>query len=127
MSSRTAPTIHSGFGVVFSDDTLDEFLSRDPETYEKIRDHFAYWDDIAIHFKGEEIRCAGNGFCGTSRFTLLKILHERCRELGVRLSFSERVEPAELKERFADSDIIVASDGINSAIRDHFIDAFKPS
>ncbi|MEX3007816.1 bifunctional salicylyl-CoA 5-hydroxylase/oxidoreductase [Hoeflea sp. TYP-13] len=116
-----------GFGVVFSDDTLDEFLSRDPETYEKIRDHFAYWDDIAIHFKGEEVRCAGNGFCGTSRFTLLRILHERCEELGVVLNFSDRIEPAELGVRFADSDIIVASDGINSAIRDHFADAFQPS
>ncbi len=116
-----------GFGVVFSDDTLDEFLSRDPQTYEKIRDHFAYWDDVAIHFKGEEIRCGGNGFCGTSRFTLLEILHQRCRELGVELTFSEYVDPATLGTRFADSDIIVASDGINSAIRQHFADAFRPS
>ncbi len=116
-----------GFGVVFSDDTLDEFLSRDPETYERIRDHFAYWDDIAIHLRGEEIRCSGNGFCGTSRFTLLRILHERCEELGVRLSFSECVEPYEIKAKYADSDIIVASDGINSTIRDHFADAFKPT
>ena len=116
-----------GFGVVFSDDTLDEFLSRDPETYEKIRDHFAYWDDVAIHVKGEEIRCGGNGFCGTSRFTLLKILHERCQELGVELTFSEPIDPATLDTRFVDSDIIVASDGINSAIRNHFVDAFEPS
>ncbi|MCR9137600.1 MAG: bifunctional salicylyl-CoA 5-hydroxylase/oxidoreductase [Alphaproteobacteria bacterium] len=116
-----------GFGVVFSDDTLDEFLSCDPETYEKIRDHFAYWDDIAIHFKGEEIRCGGNGFCGTSRFKLLEILHERCRELDVELIFSEQIDPATLDTRFADSDIILASDGINSAIREHFSDAFQPS
>ncbi|MBG6203264.1 anthraniloyl-CoA monooxygenase [Labrenzia sp. EL_13] len=116
-----------GFGVVFSDDTLDEFLSHDPETYDKIRDHFAYWDDIAIHFKGEEIRCSGNGFCGTSRFALLRILQERCRELGVNMVFCERIDPADLQSRFADSDIIVASDGINSAIRDHFSESFKPS
>ncbi|MEM8812037.1 MAG: FAD-dependent monooxygenase [Pseudomonadota bacterium] len=116
-----------GFGVVFSDDTLDEFLSADPETYEKIRDHFAYWDDVAVHMKGEEVRCAGNGFCGTSRFTLLKVLQERCQELGVVMSFSDRIDPATLKTRFPDSDVIVASDGINSAIREHFADAFQPS
>ncbi|WP_395672137.1 bifunctional salicylyl-CoA 5-hydroxylase/oxidoreductase [Inquilinus sp.] len=115
-----------GFGVVFSDDTLDEFLSRDPESYERIRDRFAYWDDVAIHYRGEEIRCGGNGFCGTSRMTLLQILQERCREVGVDLSFSDRIDPATLDERFADSDIIVAADGINSPIREHFRDEFRP-
>ncbi|MBV9246267.1 MAG: bifunctional salicylyl-CoA 5-hydroxylase/oxidoreductase, partial [Methylobacteriaceae bacterium] len=116
-----------GFGVVFSDETLDEFLSRDPESYERIRDRFAYWDDVAIHYRGSEIRCAGNGFCGTSRVDLLTILQERCREVGVRLSHSERVDPATLSTRFPDTDIIVAADGINSAIREHFRDAFQPS
>jgi anthraniloyl-CoA monooxygenase len=115
-----------GFGVVFSDDTLDEFLSRDPESYERIRDRFAYWDDVAIHYKGETIRCGGNGFCGTSRMTLLQILQQRCREVGVELTFAERIDPATLAERFADSDIIVAADGINSPIREHFRDAFQP-
>ena len=46
---------------------LDEFLSRDPESFARIRDAFAYWDDVAIHYKGHEIRCAGNGFAGISR------------------------------------------------------------
>ena len=116
-----------GFGVVFSDDTLDEFLSRDPASYERIRDEFAYWDDVAIHYKGNEIRCAGNGFCGTSRFTLLRILQERCREEGVRLHFEARIAPEELESRFADSDVILAADGINSPIREHYRDAFKPT
>ena len=58
-----------GFGVVFSDETLDEFLSRDKPVFERIRNNFAYWDDVAVHFKGKEMRIAGNGFCGTSRQT----------------------------------------------------------
>jgi anthraniloyl-CoA monooxygenase len=116
-----------GFGVVFSDDTLDEFLSRDPESYDLIRDHFAYWDDVAIHYKGAEVRCGGNGFCGTARTTLLSILQQRCETVGVDLSFTDRIDPAELKTRFPDADIIVASDGINSPIREHFRDGFKPS
>lgn len=71
-----------GFGVVFSDDTLDEFLSRDPESYDLIRDQFAYWDDVAIHYKGEEIRCGGNGFCGTARTTLLAICSSAAKRSG---------------------------------------------
>lgn len=116
-----------GFGVVFSDDTLDEFLDRDVPVFEKIRSEFAYWQDIAIHYKGEEIRVGGNGFCGTSRHALLRILQERCRELDVELNFGTSVKPDELKTRFADSDVIVAADGINSPIRTALADAFQPS
>ena len=116
-----------GFGVVFSDETLDEFLSRDQPVFERMREEFAYWDDVAIHFKGEEMRCAGNGFCGTSRQTLLTILQERCAELGIHLTFGADIDVANLRTQFADSDVIVASDGINSAIRDANKEAFKPS
>ncbi len=116
-----------GFGVVFSDETLDEFLSRDKPLFDLMRNEFAYWDDVAIHYKGQEMRCAGNGFCGTSRRTLLRLLQQRCAELGVRLEFGVEVDAADLKNRFPDSDVIVAGDGINSAIRQHHADAFQPS
>ncbi|MBB6227904.1 anthraniloyl-CoA monooxygenase [Polymorphobacter multimanifer] len=115
-----------GFGVVFSDDTLDEFLSRDPESYAMIRDRFAYWDDIRIVRSGTEVRCGGNGFAGCARLALLEVLFARCRQLGVALSFGEVIDPAELSTRFADADVIVASDGINSRIRTHFAQAFQP-
>ncbi len=116
-----------GFGVVFSDETLDEFLCRDKPVFDRIRDQFAYWDDVAIHFKGQEMRCAGNGFCGTSRHTLLRILQERCEELGVEMTFGAEVDASNLKQQFPDSDVIVASDGINSAIREQFRDGFRPT
>ncbi len=116
-----------GFGVVFSDDTLHEFLSHDPESFAAITREFAYWDDVAIHYKGHEIRCAGNGFCGTSRTTLLAILQQRCRDVGVGLHFSQRIEAKDIKAQFADSDMILASDGINSAIREQFKERFKPT
>jgi len=116
-----------GFGVVFSDETLDEFLNRDKPVFEAIRGEFAYWQDIAIHFKGHEMRAGGNGFCATSRKTLLRILQERCAELGVELTFSHPIRADEIKTRFADSDVIVASDGIGSAIREHYKDGFQPS
>ncbi len=116
-----------GFGVVFSDETLDEFLWRDPESFARIRDAFAYWDDVAIHYRGHEIRCAGNGFAGISRMRLLGILQERCREVGVVLHFGARIEPHEIETRFADSDLILAADGIHSPVREHFRAAFEPT
>ncbi len=113
-----------GFGVVFSDETLDEFLARDPESYGRIREAFAYWDDIIVRYRGEEIRCGGNGFAGCSRIALLQILQARCREVGVELHFESIVDdPAEL-DGF---DVVVAADGVNSRIRERFKDAFQPS
>ena len=69
-----------GFGVVFSDETLGNFLSYDPETYHQITKEFSYWDEIDFVFKGETIRTTGHGFCGCGRRELLLLLQKRCRE-----------------------------------------------
>jgi anthraniloyl-CoA monooxygenase len=106
-----------GFGVVFSDETLSEFLTRDPQSYDLIRTKFAYWDELDVARDGEKVRVTGNGFCGCSRKTLLQLLQQRCREEGVSLNFEANVDDL---SQFADSDIIVAADGINSGIRDKY-------
>ena len=79
-----------GFGVVFSDETLDNLMDYDGPSYKAITREFSYWDEIDFHFHGEVVRSTGHGFCGTERRTLLMVLHERCRELGVKLDFSTR-------------------------------------
>src|SRR3984893_2384153 len=81
-----------GFGVVFSDATLDNFEKYDPPSYRRIARRFAYWDDIAVHFRGTVHRVGGNGFCGCSRRTLLLILQDRARELGVNLRFETEID-----------------------------------
>lgn len=106
-----------GFGVVFSDETLSEFLSRDPESYELIRSRFAYWDELDVARDGEVVRITGNGFCGCSRKTLLQLLHQRCREVGVSLHFEQNIESLEL---YRHSDVVVLADGIASAFRSQF-------
>ncbi|WP_353149020.1 bifunctional salicylyl-CoA 5-hydroxylase/oxidoreductase [Flavobacterium sp.] len=111
---RNKPDDSFGFGVVFSDETLGEFLKRDMQSYELIRSKFAYWDDIIIARDGESVNIAGNGFCGCSRKTLLQLLQQRCVEEGVNLHFEQNVDDL---SQFADSDIILATDGIGSAIR----------
>jgi len=110
-----------GFGVVFSDETLSEFLTRDPKSYELIRSKFAYWDELDVARDGEVVRITGNGFCGCSRKTLLQLLQQRCTEEGVNLHFEHNVENL---SQFSDSDYIVASDGINSGIREKFASEF---
>jgi len=110
-----------GFGVVFSDETLSEFLSRDPKSYDLIRSHFAYWDELDVARDGEIVRITGNGFCGCSRKTLLQLLQQRCREEGVNLHYEANVSDL---SRFSDSDYIVASDGINSQVRERLQEDF---
>ncbi|MEO8925540.1 MAG: bifunctional salicylyl-CoA 5-hydroxylase/oxidoreductase, partial [Caulobacteraceae bacterium] len=113
-----------GFGVVFSDETLAEFLSRDPESYAALKDAFAYWDDIIVRYKGGEARCGGNGFAGCSRIALLNILQGRCRALGVDLRFSTTIDdPADLEGY----DIVVAADGAASRIRERHKEVFRPT
>jgi len=112
-----------GFGVVFSEETLQEFLGRDAESFAAIRDTFAYWDDIVIRYRGSETRCGGNGFAGCSRIALLNILQRRCADLGVALHFES---PIAVLSRFNGYDVVVAADGINSRIRDMFKDHFRP-
>ena len=114
-----------GFGVVFSDETLAFFESRDRPSYEAIRRNFAYWDDVDIVFKGETFRIAGNGFAGCSRKSLLLLLQERCQQLGVEQIYEYEFDPSQLDSPpFADSDLIVAAEGINSGIRRAFSNDF---
>jgi len=113
-----------GFGVVFSDQTLDIFRRYDPASHAAILANFAYWDDIEIHFKNEAIRVGGNGFCGCSRHTLLRLLQERARALGVVLHFEREIDDLAV---FAGSDLIVAADGINSRVRTQYAEHFQPA
>jgi anthraniloyl-CoA monooxygenase len=110
-----------GFGVVFSDQTLGFLDEYDNPSYESIRRSFAYWDDVDVHYNGRVLRCAGNGFCGCSRLTLLQLLHERATSLEVALNFKHEIED---ESQLADSDLIVAADGLASLIRTKYENEF---
>mgnify|MGYP001060665281 CR=1 FL=1 len=120
---RNRPYDTFGWGVVFSDRTLDNLREADEKTASQILDAFNHWDDIDIHIRGQTIRSTGHGFCGIGRKRLLNILQERCEELGVRLVFETEVKS---DTEFPDADLIIASDGINSQIRTKYADTYKP-
>jgi anthraniloyl-CoA monooxygenase len=121
---RNKPADTFGWGVVLSDDTLDNLERNDSISAKKIRSNFAYWDDIALHHKGKKLKSTGHGFSGIGRNTLLVILQERARELGVQLKFEFEVGSA--SEYMNQYDIVVAADGLNSKIRNEFTEIFKP-
>ena len=121
-----------GFGVVFSDATMDNLRQADEPTFDAITGALAHWDDIDIHYRGEVLTSGGHGFSGMSRIKLLNILQERCRELGVVLHFEHEIgsvaemggEAGEGGGEPAAFDLILAADGVNSRVRDEFVDDF---
>lgn len=122
---RNRPYDTFGWGVVFSQETLQNLKGGDAESQQAIIDSFAHWDDIDVHFKGRVITSSGHGFCGIERKRLLNILQRRAEALGVTLVFETEVEP-DLR-RFADCDLVIAADGINSRVRTRYADHFRPS
>jgi len=120
---RNRPNDTFGWGVVFSDQTLSNLARADSPTYDAILASFYHWDEIDVHFKGRTITSSGHGFCGIARKRLLSILQERCAELGVELIFQTEVMDDEV---FADADLIVASDGVNSRMRRKYAEYFRP-
>ena len=119
---RNAPGVTFGWGVVFSDLTVDNITRNDPVSAKVITAEFAHWDDIDVHFKGETVTSRGHGFIGIGRKRLLEILQDRALELGVVLQFNQECDPADPVWR--DYDLVIASDGINSGFRDAQSEAF---
>lgn len=120
---RNRPYDTFGWGVVFSDATMQSMRKWDPETAATIEDAFNHWDDIELVFKGRKIRTTGHGFVGIGRKKMLNILQDRCVELGVELVFEHEVTG---DEEFPDADLIISSDGVNSRIRNKYADVFQP-
>lgn len=123
---RNRPYDTFGWGVVFSDATMDNLREADPISAKTIGDAFNHWDDIETHFKGRAIRSKGHGFIGIGRKKLLNILQARCEEVGVELVFETLVEDEVEIARKYNADLVIASDGINSRIRNKYPESYKP-
>jgi anthraniloyl-CoA monooxygenase len=125
---RNRPDDTFGWGVVFSDQTMENFRAADPPTFDAITSSFSRWDDIDVHVHGRVITSSGHGFAGIARRQLLHILQQRCRDLGVDLRFGiELSGDGDLAAHgMADADVVVAADGIRSAVRARHAAAFKP-
>jgi len=123
---RNRPQDTFGWGVVFSDQTLGNLERADPQSAREIVGSFNHWDDIDVHFGGRTITSSGHGFCGIGRMRLLNILQRRCKDLGVELEFENDVVDDQAAARDFGADVVVASDGLNSRIRQRYAETFRP-
>ncbi|MHC5704510.1 bifunctional salicylyl-CoA 5-hydroxylase/oxidoreductase [Streptomyces tirandamycinicus] len=121
---RNAPDDTFGFGVVLSDETLGGIEHADPAVHRALQRAFVRWDDIDIVRGGHTLTSGGHGFAALGRRTLLRILHDRCEELGVRVHFrTPAPTAAELAGRH---DLVIAADGVNSSTRTAHASVFRP-
>ncbi|MCE4060402.1 bifunctional salicylyl-CoA 5-hydroxylase/oxidoreductase [Pandoraea sputorum] len=123
---RNRPYDTFGWGVVFSDATMDNLQEADPVSAAEINAAFNHWEDIDIHFEGRTITSGGHGFIGIGRKKLLNILQARCEALGVELVFETDVSDDQEIARRYNADLVIASDGLNSRIRTRYADTYRP-
>ncbi|WP_265571641.1 bifunctional salicylyl-CoA 5-hydroxylase/oxidoreductase [Sphingomicrobium nitratireducens] len=121
---RNPEGVTFGWGVVFSDQTLENLMANDPVSAAVIEREFAHWDDIDVHLGGHVETSSGHGFIGIGRKRLLEILAERARDLGANLHYETEVDHAAL-EADPQWDLVIAADGINSRVRAAREEAFE--
>ncbi|MCF2515234.1 bifunctional salicylyl-CoA 5-hydroxylase/oxidoreductase [Sphingomonas sp. G124] len=115
---RNAAGVTFGWGVVFSDQTVENLMANDPVSGQIIADEFAHWDDIDVHIHGTCVRSSGHGFIGIGRKRLLEILAGRACDLGVNIHYETECDPDLTSWR--DWDLVIAADGINSRFREAY-------
>ncbi|HEX6299322.1 MAG TPA: bifunctional salicylyl-CoA 5-hydroxylase/oxidoreductase [Acidimicrobiia bacterium] len=122
---RNRPGDAYGFGVVFSEETLDHFEVADGESFDALTKAFKEWGDIEVrHFSGERFVSGGHGFAAASRKELLAVLSHRAEDLGADLRFSAEVTDL---SSLPDADLIVGADGANSMVRAAVANRLRPS
>ncbi|MBC8031606.1 MAG: FAD-dependent monooxygenase [Pyrinomonadaceae bacterium] len=121
---RNGPDDTFGWGVVFSGETLTNLAKADAESHAEITKAFEAWDNVDVVHRDEKISIHGNSFSGIARLQLLKILQQRCKELGVKLLFRKEVSDIEALRQSCD--LLVATDGVNSTVRREYSTHFGP-
>ena len=121
---RNKPDDTFGWGVVFSDQTVENLIANDAVSGERIAAEFIHWDMIDCYVNGELERSDGHGFIGLGRKRMLQLMHERCHELGITLEFESEFTVEDIDTRFADADVVVAADGLNSKVRNSDLETF---
>lgn len=115
-----------GWGVVLSDQTVDNLRAADPTSADQLAHALHHWDDIEIHLRGRSVRSSGHGFSGIGRRTLLSTLQARCADVGVSLRFGTDIENIEHIVRELKPNLVVAADGINSRTRARYAESYVP-
>ena len=121
---RNPPDATYGWGIVFSEQTLNAFRDADLPSYEEITKNFVEWTVIEVHYKGEIVGCGGHHFAGISRKLFLQILQKHCERHGVKLHYMTEIKKPEEWEGY---DLVIGADGFVSLVRNTYVDHFQPS
>ena len=104
----------SGWGVTFGQGLLRRLYDQDPDSAREIEAAAFLWSDQVTHIHGEQLVAPGSNAYNITRRRLLDILANRAVDLGVRVEYGHEIASvAELSE----ADVVIASDGVNSRIR----------
>ncbi len=121
---RNAADNTFGWGIVFSDKTMDGFRQADEQVVDEIEANFHHWDDIDVHFKGRKITSGGHGFCGIARLKMLQIFQRRASELGVKMVWEQEITDPDAYAK--EYDLVVGADGVFSTTRAKHEAHFNP-
>jgi anthraniloyl-CoA monooxygenase len=123
VAERNGPNDTFGWGVVFSDRTLQYLEEYDKPSHDQIKNTFETWENVEVVHKDEHIIIGGNKFSGISRLVMLNILQARCEELGIRIEYHKEIITL---DKIKNSDLIIVADGVNSTIRRSYPEYFEP-
>ena len=123
---RNAPGDTFGWGVVFSDKTIEGLREADPPSHDQIQQAFRRWEEIDVFFRGRKLSSGGHGFSGIARRRLLSILETRAKSLGVDLRHGSELTEGELDHLIGSYDLVVGADGVNSVVRRRAEALFNP-
>jgi anthraniloyl-CoA monooxygenase len=121
---RNPPDATFGWGVVFSEGSLDELEHADYASYVAIMDAGARWNPLDVRYRGTSTRVRGNAFSGLGRRRLLGLLQRRARDLGAELTFEVEVDSL---DGHREADLVVGADGANSFVRRALADHLRPT
>ncbi|MGW7072380.1 FAD-dependent monooxygenase [Streptomyces sp. NPDC054855] len=110
-----------GWGVTYWGGLLDKLRTGDPESARAISEHSVRWSDGVAHVGDRTTVHHGDQGHGIGRHRLLDILTSRARSLGVRVEFEREITDA---AQLPDADLVVAGDGVRSALRERHADHF---
>ncbi len=121
---RNGPNDTFGWGVVFSDRTLQYLEEYDKPSHDEITKEFETWENVEVVHDDEHILIGGNKFSGISRLKMLNILQARCEEIGVNIEYHKEIK--DLDHDPTKPDLIIVCDGVNSTIRRNYPSYFEP-
>jgi 2-polyprenyl-6-methoxyphenol hydroxylase-like FAD-dependent oxidoreductase len=121
---RNGPEDAFGWGVVFPESAVEQLRAHDAITAAELDGAVARWNVLEVRIRGSLVRTTGHSFRGVGRARLLALLRRQCAASGALLSYHTTITDV---RSFADYDLVVGADGLNSEIRGAFRDAFRPT